>query len=245
MLETHTRCFVHHVKGLFDPAVLTEVVAHFDAVEGERQACLSRPDEQIRLRIGASTDAFRMDPVWYEPWRRPLADTIDRIRPYTWLLFPVMIRHITQPGHLVPWHQDIGYLRRMSVVHRRVITCFVPLDPFPSQVAGLEFALGDFEEFPHATHSDHGAAITDVAFNRVVRHSLSFGDALVFGDHTPHRTVSGPNGIIDRRSFEFRAVIPEEALEGRDYFDLERGHMVRCTAAGVIDSTDEVFGGKR
>ncbi|MBC7907737.1 MAG: hypothetical protein H7Y60_13475 [Rhodospirillaceae bacterium] len=230
MLKTGTRAFVHHMTTLLDPTVLADVVRHFDAVETERQAQVVQDHEAGRVRIGASTDAFRQDPRWYDPWRAISPETIDRMRPYTWLLYPVMVRHITAAGHLVPWHQDIAYVRRMARVHQRVITCFVPLEPNPAQAASLEFATGDFPALDHVPWDDHGVGIAGAPFPHTIHFPLAFGDALVFGDHTPHRTIPAPDGSIDRRSFEYRAVIPAEALDDKDYFDLERGCMVRRTA---------------
>ncbi|MBX9635265.1 MAG: phytanoyl-CoA dioxygenase family protein [Magnetospirillum sp.] len=234
MLETDTRCFVHHMTGLLDAAVLTDLHRHFQAVEAERQGHIVHEHETVRVRIGASTDAFRQDPRWYDPWRRISAATIDRMRPSTWLLYPVMVRHITQSSHLVPWHQDIAYVRRMPRVHQRLITCFVPIEPDPARAASLEFATGAFDELQHGDHGDHGPGL-DATFPDRSRFDLSLGDALIFGDHTPHRTIAAPDGSIDRRSFEYRAVIPAEALEDKDYFDIERGCMVRRSAGQIIE----------
>ncbi len=209
-------------------------MTYFDSVEAERQARISQDHEWARIRIGASTDAFRMDPRWYDPWRGSNAQLIERMRPYTWLLYPVMIRHITAPSHLVPWHQDIAYVRRMARVHPRLITCFVPLELEPSRTASLEFALGEFGDLAHADHDEHGPGL-DGPFAETVRFPLALGDALIFGDHTPHRSVTAADGVIDRRSFEFRAVVPQDALDDRDYFDLERNQMVHRTAGRIID----------
>ncbi|WP_341913727.1 phytanoyl-CoA dioxygenase family protein [Ferrovibrio terrae] len=225
MLETKTRSFVHHMRGMFDVATLRQVREHFDAVEHDRQAQVKNDTERQRLRIGASTDAFRADPVWYDVWRNASPILIERMRPFTWLLYPVMIRHITEQAHLVPWHQDIGYVRRMARVHRQLVTCFVPLEYKPAEASSLEFAVGDFPEFEHVTMEDHGAGINR-EFKDTVSFSLDFGDALVFGDHTPHRTTRGPDGSVQRRSFEYRGIMPADALPGKDYFDIESGEMV-------------------
>lgn len=235
MLETESRCFVHHLRGLFDRQVLARTRDHFDAVEAERQAIIGSPHENARLRIGASTDAFRLDSRWYDPWRAMDAAGIDRLRPFTWLFYPVMIRHVTRPEHLVPWHQDIAYVRRMPRVHNHLITCFVPLEPEPAQAAGLQFALGDFPDLDHDDFGDHGPAM-DRSFPHTAGFDLDFGDALVFGDHTPHRTVPGRDGSIDRRSFEYRAVIPDQALDDKDYYDLDRRCMVRRSDGKVVET---------
>ncbi len=232
MLDTQSRSFVHHMRGMFDVPVLKAVRTHFDAVEHERQSQVKTETERQRLSIGASTDAFRMDPVWYNPWRNASAALIDRMRPFTWLLFPVMIRHVTEEGHLVPWHQDIGYVRRMARVHKHLVTCFVPLEFEPTKASSLEFALGSHPEYDHIVMGGHGAGI-DREFTDTASFALDFGDALVFGDHTPHRTTRGPDGSVRRRSFEYRAVMPSDALPDKDYFDIETGQMVRLSSDAV------------
>lgn len=229
MLQTDTRSFVHHMRDMFDLAVLKSMRDHFDKVEHERQNQITSETERQRLRIGASTDAFRADPVWYDVWRNASPTLIERMRPFTWLMYPVMIRHISDDSHLVPWHQDIGYVRRMARVHKRLVTCFLPLEFEPSIASSLEFAVGDFPELDHVPMEDHGAGI-DRVFPDTTTFSLSFGDALVFGDHTPHRTTRGADGSVRRRSFEYRAVIPGEALLDKDYFDIETGQMVRLNS---------------
>ena len=168
-----------------------------------------------------------MDPRWYDPWRGAAPALIERLRPYTWLLFPVQLRHITQSGHLVPWHQDAGYVRLMPRRHSRLITCFVPLEPDPAACASLEFSEGDYEELAHEPYEGHGAALSGRDFGRLRRFELAFGDALIFGDHAPHRTVPAADGTIDRRSFEYRFVTPDEALPDKDYFDIEADAFVR------------------
>jgi hypothetical protein len=227
MLPTDTRCFISHEKGLLDPGVLGSVREHFLREEEVRQSQVLDENDALRVSMGASTSAFRFDPRWYDPWRNAPAELVERLRPFTWLLFPVQIRHIKAGDHLVPWHQDAGYVRLMSRKHARLITCFVPLEPDPRQCASLEFAEGEYGELDHSAFGNHGAAILDRDFAGLRRFELSFGDALVFGDLAPHQTIPAPDGTIDRRSFEYRFVIPAEALPDKDYFDIEKGCFVR------------------
>jgi len=228
VLDKNSRSGVLHMERLFDPAVMIEVLRHFEAVEPEYQnRVLTEKDEKF-LRIGASTDAFRFDPVWYDLWRKAPEGTVERFRPYTWIVYPVQIRHIHAGSHLVPWHQDIGYQVLLGKrAHRQVITCFVPLEERPSDCAGLEFAVGDFDTLPHEPFGDHGAALPGFTCDQSVRPQLSMGDALVFGDHAPHQTVVPEGGRVERRSFEFRLIDPADAIDGKDYFDLERRIFVR------------------
>ena len=142
--------------------------------------------------------------------------------PFTWVMFPPNMRHITAARHLTPWHQDIGYIEKMKQPHSHVVTCFIPLEEHPDRTSTLEFALGHFPKMAHDPANGHGACIDDfTAFaDSIISYELECGDCLIFGDHTPHQTIPGPEGRIDRRSIEFRMLRPEDAIAGKDYFDL-------------------------
>jgi hypothetical protein len=226
MLDPNDRHYLAHAKGLFSPESIDMVYRHFEAIEQTRQTELRSTTDEQRVRIGAATDALRLDDMWYEPWRQFAPESLERNRPFTWVLFPVQLRHVTVINHLVPWHQDIGYVRRMQRIHARLVTCFVPLDPDPANGSTLEFAVGPHHEATHRPVGDHGAVI-EQDFAETVRFELKRGDAILFGDHVPHRTVAAANGNIDRRSFEYRLVVPSEALDDKDYFDIEANCFVR------------------
>lgn len=222
MLPTDVRCFTLHAQGLFIPAALDEVREHFLRKERDKwQASSER--ERTRLTIGSAPDDFRLDQAWYECWRDVDPFTMA---PFTMLLYPVAIRHVTEEAHLVPWHQDYAYVALMPRQHARVVTCFVPLEPDAQDRSTLEFASGEWPLLPHVAQDGHGAAIPRT-FEETQRLELRYGDAAIFGDHTPHRTVPGRNGVIERRSFEFRATTPDDVLSGKDYFDLTTKQFIR------------------
>lgn len=224
MLDPNDRTFLLHMRGLFDCGVLASVLSHFKAVEAERQAIVQSDRDQAKLRTGQATDALRFDARWYDPWRdRKLAEVFE---PFTWVMFPAQIRHITDDYHLVPWHQDQAYMELLPRRHARVITCFLPLEPDPTRASTLEFAVGLHEPISHRPIADHGAVMAEPD-TQTRSFDLEFGDALVFGDHVPHRTIPSRDGRIDRRSFEFRLVMPGEALADKDYFDIRSGCFVR------------------
>jgi hypothetical protein len=226
--DLHDRFFVHHAHGFFDPAMMERVRAHFDRVEEAYRAQASGARAEWAARLGVGTDSMRFDRVWYDLWRHLPPASEHLLGSFTWLIFPPQVRHIRTTSQLVPWHQDLAYQRLLGTrAHRRVITCFVPLEPRPDLVAGLEFADGEQTLYPHVDQGDHGACIVDPPAGPTLRFVLSHGDAILFGDHAPHRTVPAPDGTIDRRSFEFRLVEPGDALDGKDYFDIARRRFVR------------------
>src|SRR4051794_28472743 len=109
MLNSDDRCLLHHMRGVFDRERLGAVLTHFEAVETTRQSVVGSDRDAKMLRVGGSTDAFRFDSRWYDPWRDPkLAEVFY---PFVWVTFPVQVRHIHEDYHLVPWHQDIAYMR--------------------------------------------------------------------------------------------------------------------------------------
>jgi hypothetical protein len=220
-----------HINGLFDTQSLNRARSQFV----EREATGWKPkDEQERKRvdIGAAPNDFRLDNSWYDIWHGASEDGLRTFGPFSYVLFPVHIRHVVKPSHLVPWHQDAAYVALMPRQHASVITCFVPLEPDPRDVSTLEFATGEYPLLPHESQAGHGAVIKDQPFPQLTRFDLSFGDALLFGDHVPHRTVPGRSGKIDRRSFEFRLTKPQDALPGKDYFDLTTRKFVRTPETG-------------
>jgi len=222
--------YLRHVSGFFGTETLGRVRSYF--IEREAAGWTPKDErESKRIGIGAAPNDFRLDEKWYEVWR-DLSDTaLDALGGFSYVLFPVHIRHVKQPVHLVPWHQDAAYMALMPQRHSKVITCFVPLEPQPTDVSTLEFAPGNYPLLPHEAEGDHGAAIKRESFDGTARFDLSFGDVLLFGDHVPHRTVPGPGGI-NRRSFEFRLTRTEDALPGKDYFDLSSRTFVYTDASG-------------
>lgn len=228
MLTKAQRDQVVYCPRMFDPQTIGEIRAYFDAVEITKQRMVRGERDEKAHRLGTGSDSFRLDAKWYDMWRKLPGEVLERLRPYTWVIYPVQIRHISKPDQLVPWHQDLGYqalLGRRS--HKHVLTCFVPLEYDTGKAATLEFARGQFPLLPHVPQGDHGACIAEPDFADTVTFTLAFGDALIFGDHAPHRTVVPPQGRIDRRSFEFRLIDPVDAVDDKDYFDLDRHCFVR------------------
>lgn len=234
MVSAISRCFSERMAGVFRGDLLLRLRRHFESSE-ERATPVRRSEREEKYhRIGVASDDIRLDAAWYDVWRDG-DDLVERFRPYTWVSFPPVLRHLRQGDHLVPWHQDIGYQRLLGErAHSRLITCFVPLEAEPGQCASLEFAVGHFDELPHRAFGDHGAALDDDLFKATKRLDLKLGDAMVFGDFAPHRTYVPDGAVVERRSIEFRLVRPEDSIDGKDYFDIEKGAFVVAGSRGAV-----------
>ena len=228
MRDKASRTFAERVPGLFDPSLLSDLRAHLDAgcAGWEEEARTDR--ERRAVARGESPDAVRLDPRWYDVWRRPPRALLEAIRPMTWVVFPVQVRRVRAGAHFVPWHQDVAYQKLLGARgHRRHITCFLPLEPEPRLASTIQFATRAFPELPHEAPGGFGAGLDGIDIDDVEHHELALGDALLFGDLVLHRTYTPPSASVERRSLEFRLVTPEDALAFKDYFDVESGWFVR------------------
>ena len=215
-----TRCFVER-RSLFRKDSMMATIQYFNYASLKKWNNIHNEKDRDRLAIGSATDEFRLDRFMFNIWNG-CEDAAEQFTPFTWVMFPPNMRHIVYERHLTPWHQDIGYIERMQKPHSHVVTCFVPLEEHPEQTATLQFALGYFPKLEHNEQNGHGACLDEFTIfaDSTVDFELHCGDVLIFGDHTPHRTIPGPYGRIDRRSIEFRMLKPEDAIAGKDYFDL-------------------------
>jgi hypothetical protein len=236
MNDPNTRIFVDHVAGLFDVGELARVREDFDRIRAARIEQRSLSDRELAaVGRGESADVVRKRERWYDVWKNPSsrAKLLETVGPFTYVTFPVQVRHVTEANHYVPWHQDRGYIELLGTRGpAHIITCFVPLEPNPASCTTIEFALdnvGDTPErvFPHEALDGFGAGIPDGQFSRRKHFDLAFGDALVFGELTLHRTFTPEGADAERRSLEFRLIQPKDALPGRDYFDIEAQQFIQ------------------
>lgn len=244
-ISTDSRLYLKHIKGLFRPETLRRLHDHFTACEG-RYRNLRDLSERERKAIdrGESADAMRMQDTWYDAWRE--ADhtrLLQELRPFTFVTYPVQVRHVRENSHAVPWHQDYGYMKLLGTRrHACVITCFVPLEPNPAACTTLQFAHdnrnGPEEEIDHVPMDGFGAGLSPDRFRQTEYYRLSLGDALAFGDLVLHRTFTPPGWEIERRSLEFRLVKPADALPGKDYLDLEKMQFVKTDETGKVKDND-------
>lgn len=232
-MAPHDRSFIRHEKALFDPALLGVLAGHF-ALRGAVEHASEQLTERERAAIarGESSDAFRKQDVWYDVWRDPARRQalLAAVAPFTYVTFPVQVRHVRALGHTVPWHQDAGYMRLLDPArrHASIITCFIPLEPEPARCTTIQFAALKEEgvELPHAPTGAFGAGIALEEVESTFHFDLALGDALVFGDLAVHRAFIPPGAQVERRSLEFRLIDPRGAMPGRDYFSIEHGSFL-------------------
>lgn len=222
-----TRTFVEHLRGTFDPVLLRSIRNYLNSIEDQKQTLGQTEREKTAIGRGETSDALRMDSRWYDVWRNPRLSLLERIRPYTWVVFPVQVRIVRANTHKVPWHQDTGYQKLLgSRAHKQLITCFIPLDEDPANRTTLQFAEDELQPLEHTPLDGFGAGISG-NFHNANHYALELGDCLLFGDLAVHRTFTPENATIERRSLEFRLVRPEDSLDIKDYFDIESGFFVR------------------
>jgi len=220
--------FLIVARGLFDASVLRSVRKAIDAASAASRA----DDERSRTArsVGVAPDEVRLKREWYDIWRGAHAEIFTRRVPeFTQVSFPPQIRTIRNQSSLVPWHQDSAYMRALGTRgHKRVITCFVPLEESTRLRPSVEFAID-----PAQGAVDHlireGTAINqfdlpdDHKPKAARRFELNLGDAFVFGQNVLHRSYNdGPDGA-ERTSMEFRITTRDAVVSGKDYYDLQKG----------------------
>lgn len=228
MVYDQYRHFVRPVRGMFDPALLRQLRQEYDALKQDGVAYAGLSEREQRMEsIGATRDSIRMRERWYDIWRgRP--GQLEQLRPFTYVTYPLQIRYLTKAVDIVPWHQDEGYMKLLPARHTQVITCWTPLEDRPYECTGLMFARGHhWPELEHHGAGPHGACLADEDFPDFYHERLELGDCMLFGDLVPHKTLMAPHLKTERHSFEIRLVMPEHALPGKDYFDLETGRFIK------------------
>jgi hypothetical protein len=223
---------VAHVRAAISAGQLRGIRTYLEQVSAQRQAQAATDRERTAIGRGEGSDALRLDPTWMDAFRNPSRMLLDALDDATWVAFPPQVRSVAASHHLVPWHQDVAYQRLLGPRgHDRHVTCFVPLDDDPAPRPTVEFVVGHFDELVHDEASGFGAGLPDAPAGPRALFRLALGDALVFGDLVPHRSVVPDPSRPERRSLEFRIVRPCDAVAGKDYFDILSGAFTRRTAA--------------
>ena len=227
------RLHIAHLPALFDEKIIHELALLLDSYVDEGQEIMT--DRELKLlRQGVLPDKVRFDRSWYSIFESNLRDYVDIFYPFSLITFPVVVRRVQDKGnHFVPWHQDIAYMKTLPKhkMHRQTLTCFVPLDKNPSMHTTLQFSQENIK-IPHLIYEhspllqNYGLGI-DRNFEDSFNFNLERGDALVFGDHTIHRTFTPPAKRVDRMSLEFRLIKEVDKLPDRDYFSLKDKHFIQ------------------
>ncbi len=251
MEDMNSRLFLKHERNLFDPGLLANLRIKMDALRHAHEKRSSLTQRELHaVNRGESADKTRMQSHWYRVWQSGDSHSrlVRTLSPYRYVTFPVQVRHVTAVNHYVPWHQDIGYMKLLgNRAPKQVMTCFIPLEPEPSQCTTIQFALDNFhdkqmQEYVHQSVNQFGAGIINHNFSDLKHFPLSLGDALIFGDYVLHRTFLPDGCQPERRSLEFRLVKPEHVLPGKDYFDIITGQFVLTNENGVpVESQMELI----
>jgi|SRR5438132_7805152 len=222
--------FLIVARGMFDAAQLRSVRAAIDAANAASRADDARA--RTARSVGVAPDEVRLNQSWYDIWRGARSETFThRVPEFTQISFPPQIRTIRNQSSLVPWHQDSAYMRALGARgHKRVITCFVPLEESTRLRPSVEFAV-DAKQGAVEHLIREGAAINQFDLPDehkpeaalVRRFELRLGDAFVFGQDVLHRSYSDGPARTERTSMEFRITTRDAAIAGKDYYDLEKG----------------------
>src|SRR5260221_10195442 len=222
--------FLIVARGLFDSLELRALRSSL-----ERASAASDADDQrarIARTVGVAPDWVRLNRDWYSIWRKARIELFARRLPeFTHVVFPPQIRTIRNQASLVPWHQDSAYMRALGARgHKRVITCFVPLEDCTASRPSVEFSVNAKQgAVDHLVRE--GAAINQFDLpdeqrpepGQVRRIELRLGDAFVFGQDVLHRSYNDGPPSAERTSMEFRIAARDAVIPGKDYYDLERG----------------------
>ena len=229
MLDTLPRNFFQHAKNFFNPSTLQRL--RKDLIKLETQVGTETASEREKMAVyrGETPDAIRLDTRWLDLWRDNTQELLKLIRPFTWVIYPVQVRHMRSSPQMVPWHQDLAFQKALGTkAHSRVITVFVPLDEDPYRRSTVQFAEDKVLNYmEHIPMNNFAAGLDGVDFKQLKHFQLQQGDCLVFGDYCPHRTFI-PEGVeVERATIEFRMIRPQDAIEDKDYFDIESGMFIR------------------
>ena len=192
-------------------------------------------DERARVArsAGVAPDEVRLSKNWYDIWSAARIELFTRHVPqFTQAIFPPQIRTVNNVRSLVPWHQDAAYMKALGERgHRRVITCFVPLEESTVGKPLVEFAIRPNQG------PEHHVIREDLQINKFDlpeegkpakdacrRFDLRLGDAFVFGQHVLHRSYAADNPKESRTSMEFRLTTKDDLIRGKDYFDISKGN---------------------
>lgn len=219
------RNFVQVIRGFFPQSLLVDFrqeILEARAKNGDVPCPSQNPRAEIQ---GVLPDLIRLNKRWYDIWRFvDLTLLPEAVSDFNQMIFPPQIRHMKKESHKVPWHQDMAYQKSLGKRgHKRLMTCWVPLDDNPKICPTLEFALSS-KQVP-VEHVDSGIfhnVMPDEKFEETVIFDLDLGDVLVFGDLIPHRTFLRPGYAHTRLSMEYRMTNAGNLLPEKDYFDLTK-----------------------
>ena len=182
------------------------------------------------LELGIAPDQLRLHREWYDIW---MTADISMLRKYAaaydQIVYPPQIRTVREKKAFVAWHQDDAYMRALGArAHKKIITCFVPLDDEPGNRPTVQFFINPGQtsithtELPGAVMNKFDIAEKDKPpAEQCVSYKLNLGDAFIFGKLVLHRTYFEQDAFPSRQSMEFRLTTKDSLIGGKDYYDLK------------------------
>jgi hypothetical protein len=210
------RLSVVRLNGAFEPQTLATIASRVESMFSNQQPRSER--DSIRAAQGVAVDETRFNPLWNSVWETVSLELVNQLGDFVLVSYPPQVRWIRTITQLVPWHQDIAYVRHIG----HVITCFVPLDASPTGRSTIEFGDYNGDELKHEPESVYNGFKIERVFDKQFHFNLNRGDCLLFGDLAPHRTFVPEGGELERMSLEFRLVNLSERRQDKDYYDIRK-----------------------
>lgn len=219
--------FLLVARQFFQPEDIRQL---YQAIEHERSLVSDTSKRgQMASHVGVAPDSVRLKKKWYSIWQKAnVALLSNYVNDYCYVIYPPQIRTVDDRKGFVPWHQDIRYMKALGYEgHRRIVTCFVPLDENSNQKPNLQFYLNpDQMELAHLHIQAKEINQFDLKeedqpdTNACVSYDLQRGDALIFGQLVLHQTYVATDSFLPRHSMEFRLTTQDELVAGKDYYHL-------------------------
>jgi hypothetical protein len=225
-----------HIKHAFDTKALNTAKKRIldGLIQCDKHSLTERDKNAISR--GEAPDHLRLDTNNYDLWSYASNEMTQYLEDFLWIYYPPQFRNIQKEVQEVRWHQDAGFNKALGdKAHTQIMTCFIPLDENPQKRVTVQFSKEIQPYLQHSPTSNGFAAGLVQDFTKLIHFDLELGDAIIFGDFVPHRTFAPQNSIWERSSFEFRFIRKPDALEKKDYYDLERNIFVQKNGSSDLN----------
>ncbi len=188
-----------------------------------------KDDKNNKFILGVASNELRLKEYWFNLWDDfNFEKNFELIDNYNQLTYPPQIRIVSHEEEFVPWHQDNAYIQALgNRGHKKIITCFVPLEIDLINRPSLQFGTKRFHESLHHNYNEKAATNKLSLSKEFIPNEddravfeLNLGDALLFGRYVTHRTYASITPFNPRCSMEFRITSEDCRIQGKDYYSL-------------------------